>query len=136
MQYIYSGKQVVKAGEMLIRDDIFQHDDLFNNAFEILSYWRFSHEKALENAISLLQDVASKNDKSAYFAKRLKRYVSIVLKLRRFPDMKLKNMQDIGGCRAVVSNTKKLKKIVRELKKYPEFRNGNGKIRYKLDFRG
>jgi hypothetical protein len=45
--------------------------------------------------------------------------------------MKLKNMQDIGGCRAIVSNVKKINQIVRELKRHKEFRNGNGKLRYK-----
>lgn len=45
--------------------------------------------------------------------------------------MKLKNMQDIGGCRVVLSSEKKLRKIVRELKKSPEFEMINGKYRHK-----
>jgi len=35
-------------------------------------------------------------------AQRIKRLSSITHKLHRFPDMKLSQMQDIGGCRAVV----------------------------------
>jgi len=127
----YSGKQVIKAGEKLISNEIFHNDNEFNAAFDVLSYWRFSHEVPLENAFNILQKIVLKKDKNAIFAKRLKRYVSIVRKLRRFGDMKLKNMQDIGGCRAIVSNPKKLKQVVRELKKMVEFRNGNGKTRYK-----
>lgn len=85
----------------------------------------------LEEALKKLQSVSLKFDKGAFFAKRLKRYASIVLKLKRFPSMKLKNMQDIGGCRGIVKDQKKLIKIVRELKKMPEFREEKGKIRYK-----
>jgi hypothetical protein len=79
----------------------------------------------------MLQEVTLKKDKNAIFAKRLKRYVSIVYKLRRFPSMKLKNMQDIGGCRGIVADKKKLMKVVRDLKKMPEFKNHHGKIRHK-----
>lgn len=127
----YSGKQIIKAGEALVRDDIDLNGNKFEKAFDVLSYWRFSHEHPLEEAISLLQEVTSKIDRRAIFAKRLKRYISIVAKLKRFPDMKLKNMQDIGGCRAIISNPKKLTKIVRELKKRTEFRNGEGRIKFK-----
>lgn len=127
----YSGKQVIRAGESLVSHDISADAAAFDLAFEVLSYWRFSHEDSLERSLTLLRDVSLKIDKNAIFAKRLKRYASIVKKLTRFPDMKLKNMQDIGGCRAIVSNPKKVTQIVRELKKQPNFKNGNGKIRYK-----
>lgn len=131
MKEEYSGKQVIKAGERFLTDEIFDDKKLLNEAFDVLSYWRFSHEVALENALDILQELSLKKDKNAIFAKRLKRFVSIVKKLRRFPDMKLKNMQDIGGCRAIVSNPKKVKQIVRELRQKPEFKNSSGKIRSK-----
>ncbi|SFC45484.1 hypothetical protein SAMN05216204_106124 [Massilia yuzhufengensis] len=98
---------------------------------DVLSYWRFSHEKALDSAFNLLQDIARKKDKATIFAKRLKRYASIVAKLRRFEQMKLKNMQDIGGCRAIVANEKKLRQLVRDLRKRSEFKTAQGKIRSK-----
>ena len=50
-------------------------------------------------------------------AKRLKRAASIVNKLRRFNGMKLRSMQDIGGYRAILSNEKKVRKLVRALRK-------------------
>lgn len=127
----YSGKRVIKAGEQLITSDIYENDAALNAEFDVLAYWRFSHERALENALSLLKKTTLEFDRKAIFAKRLKRFISIVVKLKRFPDMKLKNMQDIGGCRAIVANPKKLQQIVRELRRRPEFKNGNGKIRYK-----
>ncbi|GAB5478063.1 MAG: RelA/SpoT domain-containing protein [Marinobacter nauticus] len=131
MKKKYSGKEIIRAGEDFLRDDIFSNPDIFNNAMDVLSYWRFQHEVPLEKALSILERESTAKDKSVIFAKRLKRYISIVTKLRRFPKMKLKNMQDIGGCRAIVSSTKKLYQIVRELRKLPEFRNSQGKIRYK-----
>jgi ppGpp synthetase/RelA/SpoT-type nucleotidyltranferase len=127
----YSGKQVIKAGEQLLRFDILEDENAVNAALDVVSYWRFSHETALENALNLLKDTTLQIDKKAIFAKRLKRFISIFRKLHRFPEMKLKNMQDIGGCRAIVANPKKLLKIVRKLRQRSEFRNGNGAIRFK-----
>jgi len=127
----YSGKQVIKAGEQLLRLDILEDENAVNAALDVVSYWRFSHETALENALNLLKDTTLQIDKKAIFAKRLKRFISIFRKLHRFPEMKLKNMQDIGGCRAIVANPKKLLKIVRKLRQRSEFRNGNGVVRYK-----
>lgn len=131
MKKTYSGKQVIKAGEKLLNNKILDNDEEFEAVMDVLSYWRFSHEIPLENALELLKDTSLQKDKSAIFAKRLKRSVSIIMKLRRFTDMKLKNMQDIGGCRAIVSNPKKLQQIVRELRKQPHFKNSKGKIRAK-----
>ena len=127
MPKTFSGNRVHKAGKQLIGHDKEAHDE----AFEVLSYWRFSHEKPLENALTILGKIATSRDKNAIFAKRLKRYRSISGKLERFPDMSLKTMQDIGGCRAIVSTTKQVKQIVRELKKRPQFKNSLGKVRFK-----
>lgn len=127
----YSGKEIIRAGECFLSDDIYNDSERLEWAMNALSYWRFQHENSLETGLSLLKNISEKHDKSAIFAKRLKRQPSIVFKLRRFPKMKLKNMQDIGGCRAIVSNKKKLYRIVRELKTQPEFKNSNGVIRFK-----
>ncbi|NML60710.1 RelA/SpoT domain-containing protein [Massilia sp. RP-1-19] len=129
---MYSGKAIIKAGEKLLDADLINTDPAaYSEAMDILSYWRFSHEKPLEIAFNILQNVAQKKDKSTIFAKRLKRYVSIVAKLRRYDTMKLRNMQDIGGCRAIVSNEKRLRQLVRELRKRPEFKVSTGKIKSK-----
>ncbi|MDF0752719.1 RelA/SpoT domain-containing protein [Marinobacter sp. 71-i] len=126
----YSGKEVIKAGETFLYEGEVDSDEL-NRAMDILSYWRFEHEYPLENAFELLKEKSIKKDKGAIFAKRLKRYASIVSKLKRFRKMKLKNMQDIGGCRAIVSSEKKLYQIVRELRKKENFKNGDGVVKYK-----
>lgn len=129
---MYSGKQVIKAGETLLLSNLSDTDpNLFSRSMDILSFWRFSFEDALDTAFSILVRETLPHDSEAIFAKRLKRHPSIVSKLKRFDTMKLKNMQDIGGCRVILKDEKKLRKVVRSLKLLPEFQNKNGKYKYK-----
>ena len=127
-----SGKSVKKAGECLINQDMYceEHKDKLSEAFDILSMYRFGFVTPLENALKRITPYVTSEESSPLFSKRLKRHVSIVKKLRRFPQMNLKNMQDIGGCRVIVSSNKKVYKIVRALKKLPEFKLG-GEYRVK-----
>jgi ppGpp synthetase/RelA/SpoT-type nucleotidyltranferase len=131
MNIKYSGKDVIRAGEQLVASNFFENKKDLEAVLDILSYWRFSHEKPLAKALDILIAETLKVDRSAIFAKRLKRYISIRNKLLRFEKMKLKNMQDIGGCRAIVANKKKLIQTVRALKKRPEFKSTSGSVRYK-----
>ncbi|MEI7431017.1 MAG: RelA/SpoT domain-containing protein [Betaproteobacteria bacterium] len=131
MKKTYSGKAIIRAGETLIDSNISINSSEFESAMDVLSYWRLIHETPLSNAQKIVESEALKIDKSAFTAKRLKRYVSIVNKLKRFNDMKLKNMQDIGGCRVVVSNTKKLTQLIRSLRRRPEFKSSAGFVRHK-----
>lgn len=119
----YSGKQISRAGETLTQDDIVTTNRAaYDEAMEILSYWRTCHEEPLTRAVALLRVSAQKFDNKALVAKRLKRTPSIISKLQRFPGMKLRNMQDIGGCRAILSNEKRVRKLVRDLKNKMGFR--------------
>ncbi|ASJ76229.1 RelA/SpoT domain-containing protein [Granulosicoccus antarcticus] len=124
----YSGNQINKAGNKLAETDADLAD--ISTAMDVLSYWRHCHEKPLEAAFVPLQRVTKEIDRDAIFARRLKRTASIVSKLQRSQGrMQLNRMQDIGGCRAIISTEKKLRKIVRELKKSPEFRASESVIR-------
>ena len=131
MKTTYSGKSVIKAGETLIDESVKKGSPEFEAAIDVLTYWRLIHEAPLANAQHIVEVEALKVDKNAFTAKRLKRYESIVNKLKRFEDMKLKNMQDIGGCRVVVSSLKKLTQLIRALKRRPEFKNSKGAVRHK-----
>ncbi|GAC14031.1 conserved hypothetical protein [Aliiglaciecola lipolytica E3] len=131
MDAIYSGKAITKAGEKLIADDVLKDNQEFSNAMDVLSYWRHTFEAPLETAFDVVEKEAQAYDKQAICAKRLKRHVSIVNKLRRFEKMKLRNMQDIGGCRVIVSSIKKLRQIERRLKKRSEFRIRGGQVKMK-----
>lgn len=128
---MFSGKKVNKAGEKLLALDISTRDEEFSECIEILSYWRSAHEEPLEVAFSKLQQISKNHDSQSVYAKRLKRYISIISKLRRFNSMKLRGMQDIGGCRVIVKNEKKLRRIVRDLKQLPEIKAQPGRYRSK-----
>ncbi len=114
----YSGKAITRAGRALMRKDLAMNEpQAFEDAMNILSFWRSAHEVPLEAAYRFLSTSANKIDKHTVLAKRLKRTPSIVAKLQRFERMPLRTMQDIGGCRAILSNQKQVAKLARELKK-------------------
>ncbi|MBH3440442.1 RelA/SpoT domain-containing protein [Pseudomonas luteola] len=119
----YSKKQVEKAGDILIGSLDIDSEE-YNQSMNVLSYWRTAHAPALEITTAMLKRVCEKHDTEALIAKRLKRTPSIISKLRRHEGMKLRNMQDIGGCRAVIKNTKTLHRIYKEI-------NRGGELHYK-----
>jgi ppGpp synthetase/RelA/SpoT-type nucleotidyltranferase len=102
-----------------------------DEAMKVVSYWRFSHEEPLKVAMVLLQKSVKPIDSTAVFAKRRKRIQSIVKKLQRFKDMSLKNMNDIGGCRVILSNEKNLRKAVESLRTHENYFGLNAKTTYK-----
>src|ERR1700676_217452 len=61
---------------------------------------------------------ARKIDPRALIAQRLKRRPSIEIKLRDNPNMKLSQMQDIGGCRAILRTVTDVKKLMAKYKAY------------------
>src|SRR5205809_639624 len=59
---------------------------------------------------------AKRISSSALIAQRLKRLPSIALKLRQNQNMKLSQMQDIGGCRAIMRNLRDAKRLMKVYK--------------------
>lgn len=113
----YSKNQIRKAGKELILNP------LNKEAMKKLSYWRGLHIDALDLTYSIIGKIAKVYDKDVLLAKRLKRTDSIVKKLHRFQkSMQLITMQDIGGCRIIVKNRKKINKIIKELIKDNRFK--------------
>lgn len=105
----YSKKAVLRAGECLI-DPHVKEDD-YANAMEVLSNWRAAHAYPMHSLLMMLRKKASSVDKKAIVVQRLKRTPSIVEKLSRYPDMKLHRMQDISGCRAIVSTVRDVERL-------------------------
>jgi ppGpp synthetase/RelA/SpoT-type nucleotidyltranferase len=70
--------------------------------------WRAAHSYPLNALHMTLRNRARDIDINALTAQRLKRLDSILRKLKRRPTVQLSQMQDIGGCRAVVSNMNRL----------------------------
>jgi ppGpp synthetase/RelA/SpoT-type nucleotidyltranferase len=100
----YSNNEIKKAGKVLIDYTAFSTQEL-EDAQEILTYWRTIHSYPINTFQATLRDKITRYKfNNALIAQRLKRTVSIVSKLRRFPNMKLSTMQDISGLRAVLKN--------------------------------
>ncbi len=83
-----------------------------NAALDIAGNWRSSHGYPLNIIFGSLRRRAKKIDERALVASRAKRLPSIALKLQRFSNMKLSQMQDLGGCRAVLRNVTRVYKLV------------------------
>ena len=71
-------------------------------AASLVSDWRSSHAHPLNVFRTNLRRRAKRD---AIVAQRLKRLPTIIAKLQRLPRIPLSQMQDIGGCRAVVDNS-------------------------------
>jgi ppGpp synthetase/RelA/SpoT-type nucleotidyltranferase len=84
----------------------------FYDAMQVVNNWRSSHSYPLHAVKQILNNRAKTIDPRALVAHRLKRFPSIALKLARFPQMSLTQMQDIGGCRAVMPTTLTARKLL------------------------
>ncbi|QHO76388.1 hypothetical protein ACH79_31000 [Bradyrhizobium sp. CCBAU 051011] len=80
-------------------------------ALDIINNWRSSHNFPLNTFHIGLKRRAKIIDPKAITAQRIKRLASIEAKLRRFPTMTLSQMQDIGGCRAIVATAQGVAKL-------------------------
>ena len=99
-------EQVKKAGVILISSDISPED--YERAFTILHNWRSSHAFPMQIMLDFLRTNALRVDQKALAVQRLKRVPSIIGKLEREQNMNLSRMEDIAGCRAVVSDVKQV----------------------------
>lgn len=100
----------MRAGETLINKETSNED--YNIALDILSDWRSAHAYPTHAQLIFLRRLALKTDGNSIVVRRLKRSPSIINKLKRFPDMKLHRMQDLGGCRAVVSTARHVAELM------------------------
>lgn len=109
----FSRGKVDKAGASLIAgiQTVQDLDDYFA-ALEVISNWRSSHSFPLNTFQTTLRRKGRKIDPDALVAQRIKRLSSISLKLKRFPGLRLSQMQDIGGCRIVLKDVKSVQKMV------------------------
>lgn len=110
----YSRSDVNRAGDVLINDT--SSEEQKNKALEILDNWRAIHGYPLHIFKKRLKDKASFVDPKSLTVQRLKRVPAIIKKLSRSydgraPTMKLSQMQDIGGCRAVLANVTLARKL-------------------------
>ena len=109
---IYSKKEINWAGAYLLDDASRKELRKVAHAIDIVDNFRASHAFPLNTLQYRLRKLSYKVERKSIVAQRLKRFVSIMNKLTRFQRMKLYDMQDIGGCRAVVHDLKDVERLV------------------------
>ncbi|HEY6895695.1 MAG TPA: RelA/SpoT domain-containing protein [Rhodocyclaceae bacterium] len=93
---------VDRAGRVLAAEE--STADAIERAWEVLANWRSSHAFPLNTITMNLRQKVNRLHQAGLVVQRLKRTRSILAKLVREPSMRLTQMQDIGGCRAVVES--------------------------------
>ena len=76
----------------------------WNRAYAVVENWRTCHGLPLNVIQAGLRGRTRRVEQNVIVAQRLKRFSSIMNKLAREDDMKLTQMQDLGGCRAIFSD--------------------------------
>lgn len=92
-----SKKRLRKAGRRIARDEASLSD------YELLLWWRAAHIAPLERTMEIVHDALSVREGSILVG-RLKRFDTIVDKLRRSPGSALDRLGDISGCRLIVGS--------------------------------
>lgn len=119
----YSRKEVNWAGSSLVSDVELKEAES-DHAIDIVNNFRVAHAFPLNTLQNRLRTQANNIDGNSIVAQRLKRLSSIYAKLDRFPQMELWDMQDIGGCRAVINTLDAIDQLVETFK--------SSSIRHKL----
>ena len=93
----FEPEEIDQAGGVLEADM-----EKWSKSAHVVNLWRASHSGPLNTFRTNLRKRVKGRD---YVAQRFKRLTSIISKLERLPRIRLSQMQDIGGCRAVVSTS-------------------------------
>ncbi len=103
--------EIDRAGQQLITLPVW--DPERDIALEVINNWRSCHNYPLHIVTKTLGSRAkTKISEKSLVARRIKRMASIAIKLRQNPGMKLSQMQDIGGCRAILNNVNEVENLV------------------------
>ena len=114
----YSKEQVNSAANLIL-DEFYAPPDKFvmrnenelDDAFDVVNNWRACHGFPLNTFQMNLRRASRRFDFNPLVAQRTKRLSSVFHKLDRFRTMKLTQMQDIGGCRAVLNDVGAVEKL-------------------------
>lgn len=106
----YSRKQIERAGKTIIANKANKEEK--QEALNILNNWRAAHAYPLQIIATNLRT----RNKKALVVQRLKRLDSITSKLKRYDEMSLYRMQDLGGCRVIVDTIDEVYEAVNKYK--------------------
>ena len=114
----YTAEEVNKAGKWLVQwtqgkfnEALADVDYPAHVVYAILDNWRASHAYPAQSFYVTLKLRARRVYERALVAQRIKRLPSISAKLCREAEMKLSQMQDIGGCRVVVKTIRQVREL-------------------------
>lgn len=122
---LYTKAEVDAAGAILIKPDATAGN--YERALSIIDNWRQSHNFPLNTFQMWLRRKAKTVDASSIVVQRIKRLSSIRHKLQRIQKLRLSDMQDIGGCRAILTSIGYIDKLVKAYE--------GSDIRHKLDYK-
>lgn len=108
---LYSRSEVKRAGRDFVASDVSAESRAL--ALAVINNWRSAHSYPLNTHQMRLRRIAPQFDNDPLVAQRLKRLASIRHKLERFQGFNVAQMQDLGGCRAVVSDVDAVNDLVR-----------------------
>lgn len=107
---MHSKSKIDKAGRVL-SDKLREYDEIALELDYVFEDFRKDHLEPLTKLTLRLQEWLQTYDQQYYIAQRLKRKPQILRKLRRF-SVRLTQLQDIGGCRIVVSDNNDVNSVV------------------------
>lgn len=87
----------------------------YEHALQIVNQWRKFHFLPMRACYQVAMNNTKQIDTDTLISDRLKRMESILSKLRRFRNMGLERMQDIGGVRIVCHDLQRLQLVVQAL---------------------
>lgn len=111
----FSRGAVDRAGRVLLSEGA-SHEAI-ESAWDALANWRSLHAFPLNTVTMDLRQKINRVAPGALVVQRLKRARSILSKLEKESSMRLTQMQDIGGCRAVVENIDQVYALRNQYKK-------------------
>jgi ppGpp synthetase/RelA/SpoT-type nucleotidyltranferase len=120
---LYSRQEVNTAGKNYVSSTASKEEKELARA--VINNWRSSHSFPLNTFQMNLRKAASRVDQDTTVARRIKRLPSIRHKLERLPNMKLSQMQDLGGCRAILTSVDKVEDLA-------EHYRSKSRIKHKL----
>lgn len=106
----FDNSRVDAAGRELLKLELSESE--FEDALAVINNWRASHTYPLLSMRVTLEGRAKRIYPSAAVVQRLKRLHSIRQKLKREKSMRLTQMQDIGGLRAIVRTVAEVDRLV------------------------
>ena len=92
--------------------------------YKIAENWRSSHAMPLLTFRINLGERARRIDPNRIVAQRMKRFSSLMNKLVREENMKLSQMQDLGGCRAILKDVGAAQRVYQFYQGGPPFGDG------------